>query len=89
MFLESTLFFKKLSKSSKIVLPCFGNLVAGWSSRMPQLQAHTKIFCGSLVGQCPSREKYLEYFSKFEFLMLLAAQIGDLFAGGGFGREGT
>ena len=35
------------------------------------------------MGQCPSREKYLEYFSKFEFLMFLMTQSGDLFADGG------
>ena len=54
----------------------------GWSSRMPQSRAHTEIFRGSLAGQCPSREKYLEYFSKFGFLMFLAAQSSDLFEGG-------
>ena len=30
----------------------------------------------------PSHEKYLEYFSKFGFLMFLTTQSGDLFAGG-------
>ena len=54
-----------------------------------QSQAHTEIFRNSLAGQCPSREKYLEYFSKFEFLMFLIAQSGDLFAGGGFSHKGT
>ena len=81
LFLESTLFLQKLSKSSKTVLPCFGDSVAGWSSRMPQSRAHTEIFHGSLAGQCPSGKKCLEYFSKFEFLMFLVAQIGNLFAG--------
>ena len=38
MFLESILFLQKL-KISKIVLPCFGNSVAGHTSRMPQSQA--------------------------------------------------
>ena len=88
MFLESILFLQKLSKSSKTVLPCSGDSIAGWSSRMPQSRAHTEIFCDSLVGQCPSRKKYLEYFSKFEFLMFLAAQSGDLFAGGRSSCEG-
>ena len=63
------------------MLPCSGDSVAGWSSRMPQSRAHTEIFRDSLAGQCPSREKYLEYFSKFRFLMFLAAQSGDLFTG--------
>ena len=55
-----------------------------------------KLFCPVLATQlrvdpvtCPSRKKYLEYFSKFEFLMFLVAQSGDLFAGGGSSREGT
>jgi len=73
------LFLQKLSKSSKTVLPCFGDSVAGWSSRLPQSRAHTKIFHDFLAGQCPSRKKYLEYFSKFGFLMFLVAQFRDLF----------
>ena len=81
--------FAKMSKISKIVLPYFGNSVAGWSNRMSQSQEHIEIFCGSLVSQCPSCEKRLEYFSKFGFLMLLATQFGDLFAGGRSSREGT
>ena len=59
--------FAKISKISKTVLPCFGYSVVGWSSRMSQSWAHTKIFRGSLAGHYPSREKYLEYFSNFEF----------------------
>ena len=74
--------FAKMSKISKTMLSCFGNLVAGWSSRMSQSWAHTEIFRSSLAGQCPSHEKYLEYFSKFGFLKFLATQFGDLFASG-------
>ena len=81
-------FLQKLSKSSKTVLPFISDSVAGWSSRMPQSRAHTEIFCNSLVGQCPSRKKYLEYFSKFGFLMFLTAQSGDLFMGGRSSHEG-
>ena len=88
LFLERILFLQKLSNSSKTVLPCSSDSVAGWSSCMPQSRAYTYIFRDSLVGQCPSREKYLEYFSKFGFLMYLAAQFGDLFAGGRSSREG-
>ena len=87
LFLESILFLQKLSKSSKIVLPCSGDSIASWSNCMPQLQAHTEIFHNSLAGQCPNRKKYLEYFSKFGFLMFLAAQSGDLFAGGRSSRK--
>ena len=88
MFLESILFLQKLSKSSKTVLPCIGDLVASWSSRMPQSQAHTEIFRDSLAGQCPYCKKYLEYFSKFGFLMFLAAQSSNFLTGGRSSREG-
>ena len=88
MFLESILLLQKLSKSSKIVLPYSGKLVVGWSSRMPQSRAHTEIFRDSLVGQCPSRKKYLEKFSKIWVFMFLAAQYDDLFVGGRSSREG-
>ena len=77
-----------MSKISKTVLPYFGDSVAGWFNRMSQSRAHTEIFRGSLTGQCPSREKYLEYFSKFGFLSFLTTQSGDLFAGGGSSHEG-
>ena len=80
---------KNVKKISKIVLPCFGDSVASWSSRMSQSRAHTEIFRSSLAGQCPSREKYLEYFSKVGFLMFLVTQSGDLFAGGRFSYERT
>ena len=40
------------------------------------------------MGQCPNHEKYLEYFSNFEFLMFIAAQSGSLFAGGRSSCEG-
>ena len=69
------------------MLPCYSDSVVGWSSRMPQSRAHTEIFRDSLTGQCPSREKYLEYFSKIWVLMFLAAQYGDLFAGGRSSRK--
>ena len=55
---------------------------------MPQSRAHTEIFCDLLAGQYPSREKYLEYFSKFRFFMFLATQFGDLFASGRSSCEG-
>ena len=89
LFLENILFLQKLSKSSKTVLPCSGDSVAGQFSHMPQSRAHTEIFRYSLAGQCPSHEKYLEYFSKFGFLMFLAAQSGYLFAGGRSSRGGA
>ena len=81
--------FAKMSKISKTMLPCFGNSVTGWSSCMSQLRALTEIFRSSLAGQCPYHEKYLEYFSKFGFLMFLATQSGDLFVGGRSSRKRT
>ena len=78
-----------MSKISKIVLPCSDDLVVGLSSRMSQSRAHVEIFCVALASQCPSRKKYLEYFSKFGFLMFLATQSGNLFAGGRYSCEGT
>ena len=84
-----SLVFGKMSKISKTALPCFGDSIVGWSSRMSQSRAHTEIFLGSLAGQCPNREKYLEYFSKFGILMFLVTQFGNLFAGGRSSREGT
>ena len=81
--------FAKMSKVSKTVLPYSGSSVTGWSSRMSQSQALTEIFCSSLAGQCPSCVKYIEYFSKFGFLMFLATQSGDLFTSGRSSRERT
>ena len=69
MFLKSTLFLQKLSKISKIVLPCSGDSIAGRTSRMPQLRVHHRDFSrltgDLLAGKCFSCEKDLEYFSKF------------------------
>ena len=59
---------------------------------MPQSQVHNKDFSqltgDSLAGKGFSREKDLEYFSKFWNFMFFVAQIGDLFAGGRSSREG-
>ena len=91
MFLESTLFLQKLSKFSKIVLPCFGNSVTSRTSRIPQSRVHHRDFWlligDSLAGKCFSREKDLEYFSKIWNFMFFATQVGDLFAGGRSNRE--
>ena len=70
------------------MLPYSGNLVVGQSNRMPQSRAHTEAFHDSLADQSPSREKYLENFSKIWVFKFLVAQIGDLFAGEIFNREG-
>ena len=52
MFLESILFLQKL-KISEIVLPCFGNSVAGHTSRMPQSQAHRLVLATCLRVEGP------------------------------------
>ena len=80
--------FAKRSKISKTVLPYFGDLVAGWSSRISHSRTHTKIFRGSMASQCRSRKKYLEYFQILVFLMFLATQSGDLFVDGRSSRKG-
>ena len=58
-------------KKKKFVLPCSGNSVASRTSHMPQSQVHhrdsPRLTGDSLAGKCFSREKDLEYFSKFGF----------------------
>lgn len=61
-------FFTKMSKFSKIVLPYFGDSIAGKPSRMLPSRSSLRDFCRSLAGQYPSREKDFENFSKFAFL---------------------
>ena len=73
--------FTKIIKFSKTVLPCSGDSVVGWSSRMSQSRAYTEIFCDSLEGQCPSLEKYLEYFSKFGFFFVSRGLVWRLVCG--------
>ena len=90
MFLESILFLQKL-KISKTVLPCFGDLVAGQTSRMPQLQTRGSVLvtCSRvkgplardfLAGRPSSHEKHLENFFIILTLSVLAACPGDLLA---------
>ena len=52
VFLESILFLQKLKKISKIVLPCFGDSVAGHPSRMLQPRARVLILatCSRVKG---------------------------------------
>ena len=88
-FWKVFLFLQKCQKFQKTVFALFWRLSCGLvQSHAPVVSPH-KNFLNSLAGQCPSHEKYLEYFSKFEFLLFLAAQFGDLFVGGGSSREGT
>ena len=80
-----------LQKFSKLILPCFGDSVAGRTSRMPQSRVHHREFLqlagDSLAGKCFNYEKDLEYFSKFWNFMFFAAQVGNLFVGGRSSRK--
>ena len=86
------MFLQKLSKVSKIILPCSGDSVAGRTSRMPQSRVHyrdsSRLTSDSLAGNYFSCKKDLEYFSNFGFFMLFTAQVGDLFASGWSSRKG-
>ena len=73
----------------------FKNSVAlFWRLSRGLIQLHVPVaiphrdFRNSLASQCHSRKKYLEYFSKFEFLTFLMTQTGDLFVGENSNREG-
>ena len=83
-----------MSKFQKTVLPSSGDSVAGWSSRM-SVQSHVLVTCPHRFfswltsGSMPSHEKYLEYFSKFGFLMFFMTQSSNLFAGERFSHGGT
>ena len=64
MFLESILLLRKLSKISKTVLPCSGDLVTGQSSRMPSVTSLRRRFL-RLTGWSMSQSwKRLRKFSK-------------------------
>ena len=81
--------FCKNVKNFKNSVALFWKLSSGLVQSHVQSQAYTEIFRSSLAGQCPNREKYLEYFSKFGFLMFLVTQFGNLFAGGRFSCKTT
>ena len=63
--------FAKIVKILKIVLPYSDDSVAGRTCCMPQSRVPhrdiSRLTSDSLVGKCFSREKDLEYFSKFGF----------------------
>ena len=81
-------FYKKCQNFQKQCCP----VLATWSwvspVACPHLRAYTIGFRDSLVGHCPSCEKYLENNSKFWVFRFLATQTGDLFAGENFNRKG-
>ena len=79
--------FAKISKISKIVLPCFGYLVAGQSSHIPPVAILHKRFLW-LTGESKSQSrKRLRNFSKFWVFKCLATRFGYLFASGSSSRE--
>ena len=86
--------FGKYFVLAKIV-KIFKNSVALFWWLSPRLvQSHALVasshwdFSRLTASQCPSREKCLEYFSNFGFLMFLVAQSSDLFVGGRSSHEG-
>ena len=81
--------FTKISKISKTVLPCSGDLVAGQTSRMPSVVSLHRSFSRLTGGSKIRREKDLENFQKFWVFSFLATQFGGLFTSGSFNRELT
>ena len=57
--------FAKISKISKTVLPCTGDLVASQSSSMPPVASLHRRFLQLIGRSMSSREKHLENFPKF------------------------
>ena len=79
--------FAKNVKISKNSVAFFQRLSRGLvQSHVPVACPH-RFFSWLTGGSMPSHEKYLEYFSKFGFLMFLTTQSGDLFAGGRSSRK--
>ena len=78
-----------MSKISKTVLPCSGDLVAGQTNRMPPVVSLHRSFLRLTGGSKIRREKDLENFQKFWVFSFLATQFGGLFTSGSFNRELT
>ena len=55
----------EFSKNPKFVQLCFGDSLVGQASRETPVTSLLKISHDSLASESPSREKYLENFSKF------------------------
>ena len=64
-FWKVFLFWKISKKLCNFVLV---TCPAGQANRLPQSRAYIEDFHDLLAGQCPSREKDLEFFQKFGFL---------------------
>ena len=56
--------FWKISENPKFYNPVFGNSLVSHASEVPVMSLLRR-FCDSLASEIPSREKYLEKFSKF------------------------
>ena len=74
--------FAKNVKISKNSVAFFQRLSRGLVQSHVLVTCPHRFFSWLTSGSMPSHEKYLEYFSKFGFLMFLTTQSGDLFAGG-------
>ena len=82
-------FYKKIVKNFK-KLCCPVLVTQSWVEPVACLSCEsiTEIFCDSLASKCFSREKDLEYFSKFWDFMFFATQVGELFVGGRSNHKG-
>ena len=81
---EKYFVFAKMSKISKTVLPCSGNLVAGKPSRMPLVVSLLNWFTRLSSGSKSQSRKRLRNFSKILSFRFLATLFGDLFESGSF-----
>ena len=75
-------FFAKISKISKTVLSCSGDLVTGQSNRMPPITSLHKIFSQLIGGLKSQLRKRLRKFFKILLFKVLATRFGDLFTSG-------
>ena len=78
--------FCKNVKNFKKKLCC---LVLVTQSQVGPLASPHRDFSQLISGSMPQSWKILKYFSKFGFLMFLATQSGDFFAGGRSSCEGS
>ena len=81
-------FLQKVSKFSKTVLPCSGDLVAGQSNCISLVASSYSRF-SQLIGKSLSQlRKYLEIFLEIWVFRFLSTQTGNLFARESSSREG-
>ena len=84
LLMESIFFFIKMSKISKTMLPCSGNLVAGKPNCMAPVASLLSIFTRLSSGSRLQSRKRLEDIQKFWVFRFLMTKFGDLFGSGSF-----